>query len=103
MTGARPHPRSTWIRLLIAIEGPWYISTSQTAAIPSERAMERRLAAIVATDIVGYSRLMGEDEPGTLSAVVHLRNAVIDPESRSQRLSKSTGVGGASRPANYPI
>jgi class 3 adenylate cyclase len=28
--------------------------------------MERRLAAIVAADVVGYSRLMGEDEPGTL-------------------------------------
>jgi hypothetical protein len=27
--------------------------------------MERRLAAIVAADVVGYSRLMGEDEPGT--------------------------------------
>jgi adenylate cyclase len=41
--------------------------------------MERRLAAIVATDIVGYSRLMGEDEPGTLSAIFSLRRDVIDP------------------------
>jgi adenylate cyclase len=30
--------------------------------------MERRLAAIFAADVVGYSRLMGEDEEGTLSA-----------------------------------
>ncbi len=30
--------------------------------------MERRLAAIMATDVVGYTRLMGEDEAGTLSA-----------------------------------
>ena len=30
--------------------------------------MERRLAAILAADVVGYSRLMGEDEAGTLAA-----------------------------------
>ena len=30
--------------------------------------MKRRLAAILATDVVGYSRLMGEDEAGTLAA-----------------------------------
>jgi class 3 adenylate cyclase len=30
--------------------------------------MERRLAAILAADVVGYSRLMGEDEVGTLQA-----------------------------------
>ena len=41
--------------------------------------MERRLAAIVAADIVGYSRLMGEDEPGTVAAVALLREAVIQP------------------------
>ena len=31
--------------------------------------MERRLAAILAADVVGYSRLMGEDEAGTLDAL----------------------------------
>ncbi len=34
-----------------------------------EGAMERRLAAILAADVVGYSRLMGEDEEGTLARV----------------------------------
>ncbi len=31
--------------------------------------MERRLTTILATDVVGYSRLMGEDEAGTLAAL----------------------------------
>jgi adenylate cyclase len=57
--------------------------------------MERRLAAIVATDIVGYSRLMGEDEPGTLSAICSLRSDVIDPAiaARGGRLVKAMGDG----------
>jgi len=41
--------------------------------------VERRLAAIVAADLVGYSRLMGEDEAGTISAVSHLITATIEP------------------------
>jgi adenylate cyclase len=42
--------------------------------------MERRLAAIMAADIAGYSRLMGEDESGTLDALkLHLKE-LIDPE-----------------------
>ena len=40
---------------------------------------ERRLAAIVIADIVGYSRLIEIDEPGTLGAVKELRAAAIDP------------------------
>jgi adenylate cyclase len=57
--------------------------------------MERRLAAIVAADVVGYSRLMGEDEPGTLSAVGHLRKAVIDPAvaAHGGRVVKAMGDG----------
>ncbi len=41
--------------------------------------MERRLAAILAADVVGYSRLMGEDEAGTLSALTAHRAELIDP------------------------
>jgi class 3 adenylate cyclase/pimeloyl-ACP methyl ester carboxylesterase len=41
--------------------------------------MNRRLAAILAADISGYSRLMGEDEPGTLLAVQAVKSKVIDP------------------------
>jgi len=57
--------------------------------------MERRLAAIVAADVVGYSRLMGEDEPGTVAAVAAVREDVIRPAiaARGGRLVKSMGDG----------
>ncbi len=42
--------------------------------------MARRLTTIVATDVVGYSRLMGEDEAGTLSALKSLRRDLIKPK-----------------------
>lgn len=45
----------------------------------AEERAQRRLAAIMATDVVGYSRLMGEDETGTLAALKQLRTEVIDP------------------------
>jgi adenylate cyclase len=41
--------------------------------------MERRLAAILAADVVGYSRLMGEDEAGTLQRLKACRRELIDP------------------------
>jgi len=41
--------------------------------------MERRLAAILAADVVGYSRLMEADEIGTLSALNSLRKEVLEP------------------------
>ena len=40
---------------------------------------ERRLAAIMATDIVGYSRLIDTDEAATLAAIKALRAEVVDP------------------------
>jgi adenylate cyclase len=43
--------------------------------------MERRLAAILATDVVGYSRLMGVDEAGTLAALRAHRAELIDPKA----------------------
>ena len=44
-----------------------------------EDIVERRLAAILVTDVVGYSRLMGEDEAGTLTRLKACRRDVIDP------------------------
>lgn len=44
-----------------------------------EEGVQRRLAAILVADMVGYSRLMGEDEAGTLMALKVLRADVIDP------------------------
>jgi class 3 adenylate cyclase len=40
---------------------------------------ERRLAVILAADVVGYSRLVEQDEAATLAALKSLRQAVIDP------------------------
>ena len=57
--------------------------------------MERRLAAILAADVVGYSRQMGADEAGTMARLRALRADVIAPllaEHRG-RLFKSTGDG----------
>jgi adenylate cyclase len=57
--------------------------------------VERRLAAILATDVVGYSRLMGEDEEGTLAALKTLQRELIDPRVKENcgRLVKTTGDG----------
>ena len=45
----------------------------------AEKRVQRRLAAILAADVVGYSRLMGDDETGTLTALKELRAGLIDP------------------------
>ncbi len=50
-----------------------------------ENAVERRLAAILAADVVGYSRLMGQDEAGTLEALRKLRAELIDPKIANTR------------------
>jgi len=57
--------------------------------------MDRRLAAILAADVVGYSRLMGEDEAGTLQALKAIRNEAIDPKiaEHGGRVFKATGDG----------
>ena len=41
--------------------------------------MDRRLAAVMFADVVGYTRLVGEDEPGTLSALKSQLNEVVEP------------------------
>jgi adenylate cyclase len=57
--------------------------------------VERRLAAILAADVAGYSRLMGEDEDGTLSRLKALRRELIDPKIAEYkgRVVKTTGDG----------
>src|SRR5271156_6447011 len=61
----------------------------------SEERVERRLAAILAADVVGYSRLMGEDEEATLAALKTLRRELIDPKVKEHhgRIIKNTGDG----------
>jgi adenylate cyclase len=59
------------------------------------RRVERRLAAILAADVAGYSRLMGADEVGTLRALKAHRRELIDPkiEEHHGRIVKTTGDG----------
>jgi len=45
----------------------------------AEERAQRRLTAILAADVVGYSRLMGKDETGTLAALKQLRKSLVDP------------------------
>src|SRR5580700_3635241 len=56
---------------------------------------ERRLAAILAADVAGYSRLIGADEEGTLHRIRSIRAEVIDPKIAEHhgRLVKTTGDG----------
>ena len=57
--------------------------------------VERRLAAVLATDVAGYSRLMGRDEEGTLARIKSFRKALADPAIAEHRgrVVKTTGDG----------
>jgi adenylate cyclase len=61
---------------------------------PRDR-VERRLAAILAADVAGYSRLMGTDEEGTLAALKAIRRELGDPKIAEHRgrIVKTTGDG----------
>jgi adenylate cyclase len=61
----------------------------------AEERAERRLTAILAADVAGYSRLMGADEEGTLSQMKSHRRALVDPkiEEHRGRIVKTTGDG----------
>jgi class 3 adenylate cyclase/TolB-like protein len=57
--------------------------------------VERKLAAILAADVAGYSRLMGQDEAGTLARLKEHRRELIDPKiaEHKGRIVKTTGDG----------
>ncbi|HMA56501.1 MAG TPA: hypothetical protein VKP52_07235 [Pseudolabrys sp.] len=61
----------------------------------AEDHVERRLAAIFAGDVAGYSRLMGVDEEGTLHRLKAHRKELIDPKITEHRghIVKTTGDG----------
>src|ERR1019366_10272794 len=64
------------------------------AFLTGER-VERRLAAVLAADVAGYSRLMGLDEEGTLARLKAVRKALVDPTIAAHRgrIVKTTGDG----------
>ena len=61
----------------------------------SIKRVERRLMAVLAADVAGYSRLMAADEEGTLADLKSHRRALIDPKIRQHRgrIVKTTGDG----------
>jgi adenylate cyclase len=65
-----------------------------STALATER-VERRLAAILAADVAGYSRLMGADEEGTHERLKRVLREVVDPKLKEYRgrIVKNTGDG----------
>jgi adenylate cyclase len=61
----------------------------------TEQRVQRRLAAILAADVVGYSRLMRDDEAGTLTQLKALRLELFEPKVKEYggRIVKTTGDG----------
>ena len=61
----------------------------------ADKRINRKLAAILAADVVGYSRLMGADEAGTLAALKRHRGTIFDPAiaAHNGRIVKLIGDG----------
>jgi class 3 adenylate cyclase len=61
----------------------------------TEERVERRLAAVLAADVAGYSRLMGADEEDTLARLKAFRRSLVDPAIAAHRgrIVKTTGDG----------
>ena len=61
----------------------------------AEERVQRKLAAILAADVVGYSRLMEDDETGTLARLKSLRSELFEPKTKEHggRIFKTTGDG----------
>src|SRR5262245_20031066 len=61
----------------------------------ADQRVQRRLAAILAADVVGYSRLMGEDELGTLAHLMAVRRELLEPKivEFGGRIVKTMGDG----------
>src|SRR6478672_3889263 len=68
---------------------------SDTALAPDKDRTSRRLAAILAADVVGYSRMMAKDESGTLTALKRHREGLFDPTvaAHNGRIVKLIGDG----------
>ncbi|HEY8381421.1 MAG TPA: adenylate/guanylate cyclase domain-containing protein [Microvirga sp.] len=63
--------------------------------VPASTRVQRRLAAILAADVVGFSALMGADEDGTIARIKSLRHQVVEPRVAEHcgRIFKTTGDG----------
>jgi class 3 adenylate cyclase len=65
--------------------------------MPDQTLVQRRLAAILAADVVGFSKLIGEDEAGTLAALREIRQGIVNPvvAEHGGRIFKLMGDGPA--------
>src|SRR5687767_8226127 len=86
-----PNRRGTWHRRKIV---PMFAATRYGVSM-SEVSTLRRLAAILAADVVGYSRMIGSDESGTLAALRRVWSDVFNPivERHRGRIVKMMGDG----------
>jgi class 3 adenylate cyclase len=79
------------------VSQPEQVSIPANGSAGSEQSgnVERKLAAILAADVVGYSRLMGLDEEGTLEQLKEHRRTLFDPKilEHRGRIVKTTGDG----------
>jgi class 3 adenylate cyclase len=73
----------------------WSEIVDESVPLGKPEHVERKLAAILAADIVGYSRLMGADEVGTLRTLKAVRKEHVDPTIAAYggRIVKTTGDG----------
>jgi class 3 adenylate cyclase len=76
--------------LLARVKSVLRRGTPEREAVPA-----RRIAAVLAADVAGYSRLVGADEEGTLAALKRHRSELIDPSIRKHRgrIVNTTGDG----------
>ncbi len=83
-----------------AVSPAWILSPLAANLLPNGGSLvERRLAAILAADVVGYSRLMGADEAGTLERLKSLHSELVRPKitGRGGRIVKLMGDGNNNR------
>src|SRR5256885_16454879 len=73
----------------------WTSSFPSPGCVLSSEPAERRLTAILAADVAGYSRLIGADEEGTLAQLKAFRKTLVDPTitKHRRRIGKTTGDG----------
>src|SRR4051794_3310120 len=83
------------VMLPFAVERLLTLPRGEERTVVHQMHLQRRLAAILVADVVGYSRLMGQDESGTLRRIRAVRREVVDPNIAAYRgrVVKTTGDG----------
>ena len=74
----------------------WTLSLPPEGAPVATERVQRRLTAILAGDVAGYSRLMGADEEGTLARLNAHRREFLDPKIAEHAAASSSGPATAS-------